>query len=65
MRWPRWVSAGRARTSTRDRVGLLGHSEGALIAPMAGGRTPDVAFVVMLAGPGVTGEESCGKAPTS
>ena len=39
------------------RVGLLGHSEGALIAPMLAARTPEVAFVVMLAGPGVTGEQ--------
>jgi uncharacterized protein len=39
------------------RVGLLGHSEGGLIAPMLAARTPGVAFVVMLAGPGVTGEE--------
>ncbi len=38
------------------RVGLLGHSEGGLIAPLLASRTPGVAFVVMLAGPGVTGE---------
>ena len=39
------------------RVGLLGHSEGALIAPMLAARTPEVAFVVMLAGPGVPGDQ--------
>jgi pimeloyl-ACP methyl ester carboxylesterase len=39
------------------RVGLIGHSEGALIAPMLAARTPGVAFVVMLAGPGVAGDE--------
>ncbi len=40
-----------------DRVGIVGHSEGGLIAPMAANRSADVAFVVMLAGPGVTGIE--------
>lgn len=39
------------------RIGLLGHSEGGLIAPMLAARTPGIAFVVMLAGPGVTGEQ--------
>lgn len=39
------------------RIGLLGHSEGGLVAPLAAGSRDDVAFVVMLAGTGVTGEE--------
>jgi hypothetical protein len=39
------------------RIGLLGHSEGALIAPMLAARTTGTAFVVMLAGPGVSGEQ--------
>ena len=38
-------------------VGIVGHSEGGLIGPMAAARSGDVAFVVMLAGPGMTGEE--------
>jgi len=38
-------------------VGIIGHSEGALIGPMAAARSDQVDFVVMLAGPGVTGEE--------
>ena len=37
----------------RDRVGLVGHSEGGLIAPMVAARSRDVAFLVLLAGPGV------------
>lgn len=37
------------------RVGLLGHSQGGYLAPLAAG--PDVAFVVMLAGPAVPGED--------
>jgi hypothetical protein len=48
----------RARTDIDPRrIGLLGHSEGGLIAPMLAARTPGIAFVVMLAGPGVTGEQ--------
>lgn len=37
-------------------VGMLGHSEGGLIAPMVAARDPHLGFVVMLAGPGVRGE---------
>ncbi len=40
-----------------ERIGLVGHSEGGLIAPIAAVRSPDVAFIVLMAGPGVTGEE--------
>jgi fermentation-respiration switch protein FrsA (DUF1100 family) len=39
------------------RVGIVGHSEGGLIAPMVASRSDAVAFVVLLAGPGMTGEE--------
>jgi len=35
------------------RIGLVGHSEGGYVAPMAATRSPDVAFIVLLAGPGV------------
>ena len=38
-----------------DRVGIAGHSEGGIIAPMAASWSETVAFVVMLAGPGVPG----------
>lgn len=39
-------------------IGLIGHSEGGLIAPLAAAREPAaVAFVVMLAGPGLPGDE--------
>ena len=39
------------------RVGLVGHSEGAVVAPMAAARSRGgVAFVVMLAGTGVSGD---------
>ncbi len=39
------------------RIGLIGHSEGGLIAPMVAAKSADVAFVVLLAGPGVNGRE--------
>jgi pimeloyl-ACP methyl ester carboxylesterase len=39
------------------QIGLIGHSEGGLIAPWAATRSSDVAFIILLAGPGVTGEE--------
>ena len=39
------------------QIGLIGHSEGGIIAPLAAARSADVAFIVMMAGPGVTGEE--------
>lgn len=39
------------------RIGLAGHSEGGMIAPMVAAKTGDVAFLVLLAGPGVSGEE--------
>ena len=38
------------------KVGLIGHSEGGLIAPLVAARAPDVAFLVLLAGTGVPGE---------
>lgn len=39
------------------RVGLIGHSEGGLIAPLAADMNPDVDFLVLLAAPGVRGDE--------
>lgn len=35
------------------KVGIIGHSEGGMIAPMVAARNSDVDFVVMLAGPAV------------
>lgn len=39
----------------RGRIGLIGHSEGGTIAPLVAGTDPDVAFLVMIAGPAVSG----------
>jgi hypothetical protein len=55
--------AGVAWLKTRDgvdpkRIGLVGHSEGGLIAPLAAVQQPaDIAFLVLLAGVGVPMEE--------
>jgi pimeloyl-ACP methyl ester carboxylesterase len=38
------------------RIGLIGHSEGGVIAPMVANLAPDVAFVVLMAGTGVPGD---------
>jgi hypothetical protein len=40
-----------------QQIGLVGHSEGGLIAPMVATQSKDVAFVVLMAGPGLPGEE--------
>jgi uncharacterized protein len=51
----RWL---RARPEVADdRVGIVGHSEGGLIAPLVASRTPEVAFLVLLAGPGIPSSE--------
>ena len=39
------------------QIGLIGHSEGGMIAPMVAARSKDVAFIVMLSGMGQTGED--------
>jgi uncharacterized protein len=39
------------------QIGLIGHSEGGIIAPIAAVRSKDVAFIVMMAGPGLPGDE--------
>ncbi len=40
-----------------ERIGVVGHSEGGLIAPLVANGSDDVAFIALLAGPGITGEE--------
>ncbi len=38
------------------RIGLAGHSEGGLIAPMVAVESTDVSYIVLMAAPGVPGE---------
>ncbi|HET7107357.1 MAG TPA: alpha/beta hydrolase [Candidatus Acidoferrum sp.] len=40
------------------RIGLLGHSEGAIIAPYLAGRSKDVNWLVLLAAPATNGEKT-------
>lgn len=56
------VLAGIEYLKSRDeidptRVGLIGHSEGGIIAPMVAVQSDDVAFIVLMAGTGLKGEE--------
>jgi pimeloyl-ACP methyl ester carboxylesterase len=56
------TEAGIAYLKTRPevnlhKIGLIGHSEGAVIAPMVAARNKDVAFIVMMAGTGVPGDQ--------
>jgi uncharacterized protein len=51
------VEAGIAYLKSRadiaaKKIGLLGHSEGGIVAPMVAARSTDVAFVVLIAAPG-------------
>ena len=39
-----------------DRIGLIGHSEGGVVAPLAATRSDDVSFLILLAGTGVPGD---------
>jgi hypothetical protein len=55
------TEAGIAYLKTRaeinqQKIGLIGHSEGGVIAPMIAARNHDVAFIVMMAGTGVPGD---------
>ena len=54
------VEAGVAFLKQDDRIGrigLIGHSEGGLIAAIVASRSNDVGFIVLMAGPGVPGAE--------
>lgn len=37
------------------KIGLIGHSEGGLIAPIVASRNKNVAFIILMAGPGIKG----------
>jgi uncharacterized protein len=40
-----------------SKIGLIGHSEGGIIAPMAANQDDEIAYIVLLAGTGLPGEE--------
>ena len=39
------------------KIGLIGHSEGGIIAPMIAARSKEVSFIVLLAGTGIRGDQ--------
>ncbi|BCE01732.1 hypothetical protein TYM08_P1795 [Marinicellulosiphila megalodicopiae] len=39
-----------------NKIGLIGHSEGGFIASIVGTQNPNIAFIISLAGPGVSGK---------
>ncbi|WP_020470540.1 alpha/beta hydrolase family protein [Zavarzinella formosa] len=39
------------------KIGLMGHSEGGLIAPIVAAKNPEIGFIIMMAGPGLPGDE--------
>jgi fermentation-respiration switch protein FrsA (DUF1100 family) len=41
----------------QTKIGLAGHSEGGIIAPMVAGRSEDVAFIILMAGTGIPGDQ--------
>ncbi len=41
----------------KDNIGLIGHSEGGVIAPMVASKTDDISFIVLMAGTGIPGSE--------
>jgi len=41
----------------RKHIGLIGHSEGGIIAPMLAAKSKDVDFIVLMAGTGIRGDK--------
>ncbi|MDP4290201.1 MAG: alpha/beta hydrolase, partial [Bacteroidota bacterium] len=41
----------------KNHIGIAGHSEGGMIAPIVASRNKNVNFIIMIAGPGLSGEE--------
>lgn len=39
------------------KIGLIGHSEGGIIAPMVAASSKDISYIVLLAGSGIPGDE--------
>ncbi|MDC6387938.1 alpha/beta hydrolase [Maribacter sp. PR1] len=41
----------------KNNIGLIGHSEGGIIAPMVASSSQDITFIVLMAGVGIPGDE--------
>jgi pimeloyl-ACP methyl ester carboxylesterase len=40
----------------QKKIGMVGHSEGGIIAPIVAARDPKLGFIVLMAGPGIRGD---------
>jgi len=40
-----------------NQIGLIGHSEGGIIAPMVAAETKEISFIILLAGTGIRGDQ--------
>ncbi len=52
-----WLFLRKHKSINSKNIGLLGHSEGGMIAAKLASAQPAVAFVVLLAAPGISGEK--------
>jgi alpha/beta superfamily hydrolase len=41
----------------QKKIGLIGHSEGGIIAPMVANKSKNISFIIVLAGTGIPGDE--------
>ncbi|WP_244248509.1 alpha/beta hydrolase family protein [Flavobacterium foetidum] len=41
----------------KNKIGLIGHSEGGLIAPIVANKSKKTAFIVLMAGPAISGDQ--------
>ncbi|RPI72503.1 MAG: alpha/beta hydrolase [Ignavibacteriales bacterium] len=41
----------------QDKIGLIGHSEGGLVAPIASVKCDEIDFIILMAAPGLSGRE--------
>ena len=47
----------RTKLPEKLKIGLIGHSEGGIIAPMVASQSKDINFIVLLAGTGLPGDQ--------
>jgi uncharacterized protein len=52
-----WAHAKTVPEIDASKIGILGHSEGGLVGPIAAVWEPGIAFLILIAPPGVTGSE--------
>lgn len=50
-----WKYLYKQKNVDKSKVGILGHSEGGLIAPIVASKNKDIGFIILMAGPSVPG----------